>query len=71
MSQVDNSSSRISLLSGIMQDIDLGPTTGVQMMFAKLQLAQSQLCKNQAEKSPKKSEDNQYYNGTNRRIAPP
>ena len=57
MSQVDNSSSRISLLSGIMQDIDLGPTTGVQMMFAKLQLAQSQLCKNQAESYMKQIED--------------
>ena len=36
-------------LSGIMADIDLGPTGSVQMMFAKLQLAQSQICKNQAE----------------------
>ena len=36
-------------LSGIMADIDLGPTGSLQMMFAKLQLAQSQICKNQAE----------------------
>ncbi len=35
-------------LSGIMADIDLGPTGSIQMMFAKLQMAQSQICKNQA-----------------------
>ncbi len=32
-----------------METIDLGPTGSVQMMFAKLQLAQSEICKNQAE----------------------
>ncbi len=31
-----------------MADIDLGPAGGIQMMFAKLQMAQSQICKNQA-----------------------
>ncbi|SFL29371.1 hypothetical protein SAMN05421830_101414 [Desulfomicrobium norvegicum] len=35
-------------LSQIMSDIDLGPAGGIQMMFAKLQMAQSQICKNQA-----------------------
>ena len=45
MSQVNATSS----LSQIMADIDLGPTGSVQFMFAKLQLAQSQICKNQAE----------------------
>ncbi|MGX8717525.1 MAG: hypothetical protein ACQGQP_00275 [Desulfovibrio sp.] len=44
-------------LTEIMNDIDLGPTSGVQMMFAKLQLAQSQLCKNQAESYMKQIED--------------
>ena len=44
-------------LSEVMNNIDLGPTTGIQMMFAKLQLAQSQLCKNQAESYMKQIED--------------
>ena len=44
-------------LTEIMSNIDLGPTTSVQMMFAKLQLAQSQLCKNQAESYMKQIED--------------
>ena len=35
-------------LSGIMADISLGPSGSVQMMFAKLQLAQGQICRNQA-----------------------
>ncbi len=45
MSQVTNTSS----LSEILNTIDLGPTGSVQMMFAKLQLAQSEICKAQAE----------------------
>ena len=45
MSQVTNTNS----LSEILDTIDLGPTDSVQMMFAKLQLAQSEICKNQAE----------------------
>ena len=53
MSQVTNTTS----LSEIMQSIDLGPTGSVQMMFAKLQLAQSQICKNQAEGYMKQIED--------------
>ena len=56
MSQVTNYDPTHSL-TGIMDDIDLGPTSGVQMMFAKLQLAQSQLCKNQAESYMKQIED--------------
>ena len=45
MSQVNATNS----LSQIMADIDLGPSGSIQFLFAKLQLAQSQICKNQAE----------------------
>lgn len=44
-------------ISQIMSDIDLGPTGSIQFMFAKLQLAQSQLCKNQAEDYMKQVQD--------------
>ncbi|MDD2966854.1 MAG: hypothetical protein PHN64_05105 [Desulfovibrionaceae bacterium] len=44
MSQVTNSQN----INSIMNNIDLGPTQSVQLMFAKLQLAQSEICKNQA-----------------------
>ena len=53
MSQVNNATS----LSEILDTIDLGPTGSVQMMFAKLQLAQSEICKNQAESYMKQIED--------------
>ena len=53
MSQVNATSS----LSQIMADIDLGPSGSVQFQFAKLQLAQSQICKNQAESYMKQIED--------------
>ena len=53
MSQVNATDS----LSQIMADIDLGPTGSVQFMFAKLQLAQSEICKNQAESYMKQIED--------------
>ena len=53
MSQVNNNSS----ISAIMDTIDLGPTGSVQMMFAKLQLAQSEICKAQAEDYMKQIED--------------
>lgn len=43
MSQVNKTS-----LSGIMDSIDLGPTQSLQMLFAKLNLAQAQLAKNGA-----------------------
>ena len=45
MSQVNSTSS----LSQIMDSIDLGPTQSIQFQFAKLQMAQSQICKSQAE----------------------
>ena len=45
MSQVNSATS----LSQIMADIDLGPAGSIQFLFAKLQMAQSQICKNQAE----------------------
>ena len=44
-------------LTSIMNSIDLGPTGSVQFAFAKLQLAQSQICKNQAESYMKQIED--------------
>lgn len=44
-------------LSQIMADIDLGPAGGVQMMFAKLQMAQSQICKSQANDYMKQIQD--------------
>ena len=53
MSQVSNTSS----LSSIMDTIDLGPTGSVQMMFAKLQLAQSEICTAQAEGYMKQIEE--------------
>ena len=53
MSQVTGSQS----LSQIMADIDLGPTGGIQMMFAKLQMAQSQICKSQANDYMKQIQD--------------
>jgi len=52
MSQVNATNS----LSQIMADIDLGPSGSVQFMFAKLQLAQSQICKNEAESYMKQIE---------------
>ena len=45
MSQVNATNS----LSQIMADIDLGPTGSIQFQFAKLQMAQSEICKNEAE----------------------
>ena len=53
MSEVSSTTS----ISEIMKDINIGPTNNVQMMFAKLQLAQSELCKNQAESYMKQIED--------------
>lgn len=38
-----------SSLSRIMESIDLGPTSSLQMMMAKLQLANAMICKSQAE----------------------
>jgi hypothetical protein len=53
MSQVTNTKS----LTEIMNSIDLGPTNSIQMMFARLQLAQSEICKSQAEAYMKQIED--------------
>ena len=44
-------------LQAIMDTIDLGPTGSVQFMFAKLQMAQAQLCKTQAEDYMNQIED--------------
>ena len=52
MSQVNATNS----LSQIMADIDLGPTGSIQFLFAKLQMAQSQICKNEAESYMKQIE---------------
>ena len=52
MSQVNAANS----LSQIMADIDLGPTGSIQFLFAKLQMAQSQICKSQAESYMKQIE---------------
>ena len=46
MSQVENTTTRVTEL---MNMIDLGPTQSIQFLFAKLQMAQSQICKAQAE----------------------
>jgi hypothetical protein len=44
-------------VSQIMADIDLGPAGGIQLMFAKLQLAQAQMCKDQANDYMKQIQD--------------
>lgn len=44
-------------ISQIMSNIDLGPGGGIQLMFAKLQLAQSEMCKNQANDYMKQIQD--------------
>ena len=46
MSQIENPTTRVTEL---MNMIDLGPTQSIQFLFAKLQMAQSQICKAQAE----------------------
>ena len=56
MSTVENTSGTTSL-SEVLNDINLGPTDSIQFMFAKLQLAQSQICKNSAETYMKQIED--------------
>ena len=44
-------------LSQIMSSIDLGPGGGIQLMFAKLQMAQSMICKDQANDYMKQIQD--------------
>ena len=46
MSQVENTTTRVTEL---MDMIDLGPSQSIQFLFAKLQMAQSQICKERAE----------------------
>ena len=55
MENVNNNSSA-SALSQIMASIDLGPTSSLQFMMAKLQLANSMICKSQAEDQMKQIE---------------
>jgi hypothetical protein len=45
MDAVNNSQN----INNIMSNIDLGPNNSIQLMFAKLQLAQSEICKSQAD----------------------
>ena len=47
MSNTVNTSGTTAL-QDIMADINLGPTDSIQFAFAKLQLAQAQICKNSA-----------------------
>ncbi len=56
MTATVNTNSTTSL-SSILNDIDMGPTTSIQLAFAKLQLAQAQTSKTQAESYMKQIED--------------
>ena len=47
MSNTVNTSGTAAL-SEVLAQIDLGPTDSIQFAFAKLQLAQAQICKNSA-----------------------
>ena len=44
-------------LSEVLSQIDLGPTDSIQFAFAKLQLAQAQICKNSASEYMKQIEE--------------
>ena len=46
-----------SALTEILNSIDLGPTDSIQFSFAKLQMAQAQICKNKANDYMKQIED--------------
>ena len=56
MTEVNNTSGTTSL-SEVMASMDFGPADSIQFMFAKLQLAQAQICKNSAESYMKQIED--------------
>ena len=56
MTAVTNTSGQVSV-SEILNDMDLGPTDSIQFAFAKLQLAQSMICKNNAEAFLKQIEE--------------
>ncbi|MCF0253492.1 MAG: hypothetical protein HUK26_04070 [Duodenibacillus sp.] len=51
--------SGMSSLSQLLNDIDMGPCDSIQFAYAKLQLAQSMLCKNKAESKLKEIEEKQ------------
>lgn len=44
-------------ISALLADIDLGPSSSVQLAFAKIQLAQSMICKSNAESYMKQIEE--------------
>lgn len=44
-------------ISALLADINLGPTSSVQLAFAKIQLAQSMICKSNAESYMKQIEE--------------
>lgn len=47
-SPINNNSGTSSSIEALMNNIDLGPHNSIQFLFAKLQLAQAQICKDQA-----------------------
>ena len=49
MSVESTNSERVQSMSEVLSTIDLGPTGSVQFRFAKLQMAQAELCKQQAD----------------------
>ena len=57
MTNAVNLTNATSQLQQIINSIDLGPTESVQFQFAKLQMAQAQLCKTQATSYMKQIED--------------
>ena len=56
MSNTVNTSGTAAL-SEVLAQIDLGPTDSIQFAFAKLQLAQAQICKNSASEYMKQIEE--------------
>lgn len=58
MTEVNNTSGQLSV-SQILADMNLGPADSIQFAFAKLQLAQSMICKNNAEQFLKQIEETQ------------
>ncbi|MCF0253495.1 MAG: hypothetical protein HUK26_04085 [Duodenibacillus sp.] len=55
----DTAVNNTSSLSALLQNIDMGPCNSIQFAYAKLQLAQSMLCKNKAESKLKDIENKQ------------
>ena len=54
-----NASSNNNQINSLMSDMDLGPAGSIQLMFAKLQLAQSAIAKDGAEEYMNKVKDTQ------------